>query len=91
MNENYDDGPILIKEKYIFTKKDDYHTIRTKVYESSINLLINYLKKLKKNNFKIIKQVINKNKSEHIYDVIDKKKMIIIKKMLASNSYKYQV
>jgi len=91
MNENYDDGPILIKEKYIFTKKDDYHTIRIKVYESSINLLMKYLKKLKKNNFKKIKQIKNNNKSGHFYDVIDKKKMNTVKKMLTNNSYKYQV
>lgn len=33
MRENYDDGPIIIKEEYDFSKETDYKSIRIKVFE----------------------------------------------------------
>ncbi len=90
MNENYDSGPIIKKVSYLFSKYDDYHSVRKKVYIEGVELLLNYLKKLQV--FKIKKIISHKqNKySNNFYDVIDEKKMKFVTKLLNEGKYKYQ-
>ena len=90
MNENYDSGPIIKKVSYLFSKNDDYHSVRKKVYIEGVELLLNYLQKLQvSKKKKIISHKQNKY-SNNFYDVIDEKKMKFVTKLLNEGKYKYQ-
>lgn len=52
MTENYDDGPIIIKEKYNFSKENNYSSIRVKTFEKGCVLAakaLNIVKERKMN------------------------------------------
>ena len=91
MDENYDTGNIIKTESYMFSKTDNYYSIRIKVYEKGINLLVSYLKKIQRLKFKKIKSVKQNKLIGKFYDVIDYKKFLHIKRMLKNEKYKYQI
>tara|TARA_B100000989_G_scaffold298738_1_gene289512 strand:- start:3352 stop:4071 length:720 start_codon:yes stop_codon:yes gene_type:complete len=90
MNENYDSGPIIKKMSYSFSKNDDYHSVRTKVYIEGVELLLNYLQKLQVCKLKKIVSHKQYKYSNNFFDVIDKKKMKFVIKLLNDGKYKYQ-
>tara|TARA_B100000959_G_C14891103_1_gene586753 strand:- start:182 stop:901 length:720 start_codon:yes stop_codon:yes gene_type:complete len=90
MNNKYDSGPIIKKKTYSFSKNDDYYYIRTKVYEKGVELVASFLKKIQNSNSKKIKLFEQKKFINNFYDVIDRKKLEEVKKILKKGKYKYQ-
>ena len=91
MDKNYDSGPIIKKEYCFFNKNDNYQNIRIKVYKAGCILAGKVLFLINKNNIQP-KNLKKQNKRQsNFYDVIDKKKFLLVKKIILNKRYKYQL
>tara|TARA_B100000575_G_C23129672_1_gene655059 strand:- start:1727 stop:2470 length:744 start_codon:yes stop_codon:yes gene_type:complete len=88
MNEDYDAGPIIDIEKYIFGKVDSYVDIRSRVFMSGIKLAINVLKFAQDEG--TIYSTSQDEKHSDYYSPINNKQLLQIEQKLQSQQYKFQ-
>ncbi len=88
MSAGIDEGPIIMKESYIFKKSDNYTDIRNQLYEYNLNLMAKSIKKII--NEELTLQSLPQQGNGKYWSVIDDDKLSIVKQKLNNGNYKYQ-
>jgi len=88
INTKIDEGPIIIKEKVMFKKSDNYSDIRTKVYIKGFDLLSKGISKIINKNLN--PQKLPNQKKGSYFKPIDKEKMLKVLNIIEQGNYKYQ-
>lgn len=88
MNSSIDQGPILTTESLSFSKSDSYCDVRSKVFQSGINLMSKMVSKFLSSDSP---NVYSQDPSQgNYFNVIDEIKFSKVKEMLSRGEYRYQ-
>jgi methionyl-tRNA formyltransferase len=88
MSPQIDEGPIIYQESLLFSKQDDYHAVRLKVYRHSLDVLVKAVEKIDREGLTAANmppQIDGRN-----YRVIDEDKLQEVKQKLRAGAYAYQ-
>ena len=89
LDEGYDTGPIILKEYYYFTKKDNYQTIRVKVYRRGARLAAKAMKLIKEKKISFRNMQSQKISDGKFWVPISDYKYKQVLKKIKLNKYKY--
>ena len=88
MSAGIDEGPIIYQESLHFSKQDNYHTVRMKVYQHSLSILVKAVQKI------VQEELTPANTPPQgegrYYRVIDEDKLQQVKQKLKVGAYLYQ-
>ena len=88
MSSQIDEGPIVYQEILRFSKRDDYHAVRLKVYQHSLDVLIKAVQRIDREG---LTSANTPPQSEgQYYRVIDEEKLQLVKDKLKAGAYPYQ-
>ncbi len=88
MSPGIDEGPIVYQESIRFSKQDDYHAVRLKVYRQSLGVLVKAVRRIERENLTCANTPAQAQ--GRYYRVIDDKKLHTVKDKLKTGSYTYQ-
>lgn len=88
MNAAIDEGPIIAQESYWFKKSDGYTDIRSKLYQSNVQLMARTLHRIIKEN--ITPQSLPPQGEGQYWNVMDDANLKLVKQKLHEGRYKYQ-
>jgi len=87
MAEGYDDGPIIKIEKYRFPANYDYNSIRTFVYEKSIELMASSINTVLDNDMTPLDGI--DQEKGHLYKPISEEQLTEVINKISEGKYKY--
>jgi len=87
MTEGYDEGPIIRSESYDFTQKDNYASIRVKVYRESLRLMAETVKVVLAEGLTSVDY--QPQGEGELFGPISDEKMEVVFKKVANKSYRY--
>ena len=88
MSAGIDEGPIVYQQSLQFSKQDDYHAARLKVYRQSLDVLIEAVRRIERKNLTPTNTPPQDQGQYH--RVIDDQKLQIVKDKLKTGTYAYQ-